>query len=74
MNLTRSIKRKKILEKKKASKKKLKAALRATAGLPSKCSFCNNAFGDDANPDEWNLKIEGETISLQCPECDILDT
>ena len=74
MNLTRSIKRKKILEKKKASKKNLKAALRATAGLPSKCSFCDNVFGDDANPDEWKLKIEDETISLQCPECDILDT
>lgn len=74
MNLTRSIKRKKQLDKRKASKKSLKAALKATAGLPSSCTFCNKHFDDDSNPDEWKLKIASEEVSLQCPECDTLDT
>ena len=74
MSFSRAIKRKKLKEERKSLKKKLKRALKQNSSLPSECTFCNSSLTRDADLDKWHLRISGETIEVQCPDCDIIDT
>ena len=66
---SRAIKRKNELKKRKALKKGLNQVLRATSGIPSNCTLCSKDFDDNANPDEWYMRIQENNIILTCPEC-----
>jgi len=74
MNFSRAIKRKKLKEKRKSLNKQLRSALKHNDKLPSECTFCNSSLTKDANLDKWHLRIVGETIEVQCPDCNIIDT
>ncbi len=74
MKSSRSIKRRKMLEHRKSARKTLKKALRTTEGMPTACTFCGNEYDENSDPDLWMLKIENNTIDLQCPDCDKLNT
>jgi hypothetical protein len=68
-SFSRSLKRKKKVEKKKAFHKALKQAIKATANMPKKCFSCEKEFTDHENKDEWRVSMYPSGIRLQCPEC-----
>jgi sarcosine oxidase gamma subunit len=72
-SLSRKIKRKNILKKRKHNKRNLKKALNAVAGMPTECTKCSEKFNDESNPDQWMVIARDEMVSLYCPACNDLD-
>tara|TARA_B100001287_G_C22294700_1_gene349957 strand:+ start:158 stop:385 length:228 start_codon:yes stop_codon:yes gene_type:complete len=68
-SFSRSIKRKKDVHRKKTLRKNLKSALRATAGMPTKCSACGAPFDKDSDPSKWFMNVGKLSIKLLCPSC-----
>ena len=68
-SFNRSIKRRKRVEEKKSLKKGLKSVLKATAGMPTKCTLCKEPFTDESDPTKWFMNVREEKIILTCPEC-----
>lgn len=68
-SLKRKIQRKKRLKKEKESKKKLKQALNATMGIPTKCSKCSASFDPIEDADTWVVTLDDGQTSLFCPKC-----
>ena len=68
-SFSRSLKRKKKVEKKKTLNKALKRVIKATANMPKKCFTCEKVFTENENKSEWNVIVYPSGIHLQCPEC-----
>ena len=70
MGANRAIKRKRMIEKRKSLKKGLKRAIRATAGMPTTCSSCDEKFDKESDANEWRvIQNPGLDLKLLCPAC-----
>ena len=68
-SLKRQLKRNQEKKWRKKAKKGLKDAVRASAGLPTKCTQCGADFDLVQDVDTWIVDLSPGNIQLLCPKC-----
>ena len=68
-SVKRQLKRNQEKKWRKRAKKGLKDAVKATAGLPTKCTQCRADFDLTQDADTWIVDLSSRNIQLLCPKC-----
>lgn len=66
--LARKIRRKKLKELRKDTRKKLRHVEESINNMPNECSSCAKEF-DNSESDSWTIKMSLEGAKLICPDC-----
>lgn len=69
---SRKLKRSKVLEKRKESKKTIKETIQNLNSIPEQCTFCKKDFNLAKDADSWMVNYSTGTdlpVQLSCPSC-----
>ena len=67
-NLKRKLKRKKLNEIRKRTKKQLKNVEKSLNNMPQSCGRCDKPF-DTSESEKWMIRVGMNGAVLTCPEC-----
>lgn len=68
MSFARKLRRKRIKEIKKDTRKRLRHVEESLNNMPNECSLCQKQF-DKEEADTWTIKMSLDGAKLICPQC-----